>query len=411
MVLAVLLMPMTFYQSTGRNIENTFSNVSRDQVNITHLIHGNDSELGVKQCYSYCFFKLNFVGPPSDLNMCLVPVNDALYNRAGPVARCLQSTRKELIATIVRWVGGGGSHLICWLNGPAGSGKLAVSQTVAEWCAANNRLATSFFFFRGAGNRSNITHFIPTLAYQLSLSVPATKPLLQRVLQSEPSIARQLLRHQFNKLMIEPILAVRKPILDILALRKPMAIVIDALNECKDKDLMVEFIMIIIDAFRDNHRLPFQVFFTSRVEEHIWRKLEAPPAHSAIYPLALQDFDARVDIRTFFKSHFSTIYEENHRVLQNLLRPWPSDSDLEALVQKSDGSFIFVVTLINFINDGTDLPHRKIQGALGVNAGLDPLYTQLLRAVIILNGLLAPSCFLAPPCLSILSDICFSSKL
>jgi len=174
---------------------------------------------------------------------------------------------------------------------------------------------------------------------------------------SEPSIAHQLLRHQFNKLMIEPILAVRKPILDILALRKPMAIVIDALDECKDKDLMVEFIMIIIDVFWDNHRLLFQVFFTSRVEEHIWRKLEAPPAHSAIYPLALQDFDARVDIRTFFKSHFSTIYKENHRVLQNLPCPWPSDSDLEALVQKSDGSFIFAVTLINFINDGSDLPH------------------------------------------------------
>jgi hypothetical protein len=60
--------------------------------------------------------------------------------------------------------------------------------------------------------------------------------------------------------------------------------------------------------------------------------------------------------------------------------PWPSDRDLEALVKKASDSFIFAFTLINFVNDGNDLPHRKLPIALRAHAGLDPLYTQVLSA-------------------------------
>ena len=44
------------------------------------------------------------------------------------------------------------------------------------------------------------------------------------------------------------------------------------------------------------------------------------------------------------------------------------------------GSFIFAFTLVNFVNDGSDLPHRKLQTALLSHSGLDPLYTQVLES-------------------------------
>jgi hypothetical protein len=44
------------------------------------------------------------------------------------------------------------------------------------------------------------------------------------------------------------------------------------------------------------------------------------------------------------------------------------------------GSFIFAFTLVNFVNDGSDLPHRKLQTALQSHSGLDPLYTQVLES-------------------------------
>src|ERR1700733_6339915 len=68
-------------------------------------------------------------------------------------------------------------------------------------------------------------------------------------------------------------------------------------------------------------------------------------------------------------------------LLGNIPLPWPPDEDIEALVQKSEGSFIFADTLVNFINDGHELPHRKIQKALVETSGLDTLYSQVLSKV------------------------------
>jgi hypothetical protein len=114
------------------------------------------------------------------------------------------------------------------------------------------------------------------------------------------------------------------------------------------------------------------------VEEHIRQKLETGTARSIVHHLSLQDFDAASDISAFFRSRFDAIYEENYRVMWNILRPWPSWSDLDLLVEKSSGSFIFAVTLMDFIHKGRGLPQHKLQMALTTEAGLDSLYTQVL---------------------------------
>jgi hypothetical protein len=66
--------------------------------------------------------------------------------------------------------------------------------------------------------------------------------------------------------------------------------------------------------------------------------------------------------------------------MRDICLPWPAEEDLEILVENSSGSFIFAFTLINFVNDGSDLPHRKLCAALQSHSGLDPLYTQVLQS-------------------------------
>jgi len=66
--------------------------------------------------------------------------------------------------------------------------------------------------------------------------------------------------------------------------------------------------------------------------------------------------------------------------MQYVLLPWPSNSGLEALVEMASGSPTLAFTLINFVNDRGDLPHRKLLVALNAHAGLDPLYTQVLSS-------------------------------
>jgi hypothetical protein len=81
--------------------------------------------------------------------------------------------------------------------------------------------------------------------------------------------------------------------------------------------------------------------------------------------LDLQNFDAGDDIRRFFRCRCSTIYEENLEVMGDIARPWPSGSDVEALVEKSGGSFGRASELISFIDDETDEPDRQLAVVLG----------------------------------------------
>ena len=60
---------------------------------------------------------------PFDLVVSLDPVDAGYRRSSGPVARCLHGTRERLIEDVVQWVDSGSDHPICWLNGPAGSGK------------------------------------------------------------------------------------------------------------------------------------------------------------------------------------------------------------------------------------------------------------------------------------------------
>jgi len=347
-----------FPNASGTNIREgaTFSDIGRDQINY-YTSRGDEPVL----------------------HTLLNPVDDAAYdrsNRTGPVARCYPGTREGVITKIVQ---SAGDRPICWLSGPAGSGKSAISQTIAERYAAKKRLAASFFFFRGAGDRSKITRFIPTLAYQLSLSVPSAKPLIECVLQNEPFITtNQSLRYQFQKLIVEPFIKTNKSLLPYLPWRKPMVIILDGLDECDDRDAMAEFIGSLIDVLREIGRLRLWFFITSRIEEHIRKKLDINAARGLVHRLSLQEFDARIDIRQFFRSRFSTIYEENTRLMRNVRRPWPSESDLDSLVKKADELFIFAVTLMNFMEQGGGLPQENLQKALAAEAGLDELYKQVL---------------------------------
>ena len=161
------------------------------------------------------------------------------------------------------------------------------------------QLAGSFSFFRGAGRRSTIAHFLPTIAYQLSRSVPETETPIQRRLQANPRIASLSLAYQFTKLIVEPMRS--------LEFWSPVVFVFDGLDECDDRQSMMKFIEVMIDVFNNIPGLPLEVLCTSRVEEHIRGILESVTTQSITCRLNLEDFNAGHDIHTFLQSHFVAI--------------------------------------------------------------------------------------------------------
>jgi hypothetical protein len=311
----------------------------------------------------------------------LRPVSNATHTRAGHVARCDPGTRLEVIAQIKKWLNGSDKRAICWLSGPAGYGKSALAQTIAEHYAAKGRLLGSFFFLRGAGERSHISCLIPTLAHQISLSVPAAKPSIERALHDEPALLEPSvsLAHKFQRLIIDPIhsttILFSSEAFPHLARQR--IFVIDALDECDDKTETAAFIDVLINASSGLH---FRILLISRVEEHIRKQFDDSGTDSVLYRLDLASYDACLDIQVYFEKQFNRIYDQNLRVMQRISKPWPSSENLAVLLNKAGSSFAFATTLIQFVR-GYLMPHKAVQKLLesGVD-GLDPLYEQVLSS-------------------------------
>ncbi|KIJ92215.1 hypothetical protein K443DRAFT_650319 [Laccaria amethystina LaAM-08-1] len=318
----------------------------------------------------------------------LRPVSDATHTRAGHVPRCDPGTRLEVIAQIRRWLDGHDNDkraVVCWLNGPAGYGKSALAQTIAESYAAERRLLGSFFFLRGAGERSHISRLIPTLAHQISLTVPGAKPLIESALEDEPALLGSTvsLAHRLQRLIIDPIHLNTSRVScsseDVSSFVKKQVVVIDALDECDNKVEMADFIDVLLSASSGGTPLPFWILLTSRVEEHIRKKFDSSEARF-LHRLELENFDARLDIKVYFQRGFGCIYDQNWRIMQSIPKPWPSFRDLTALLDKAGSSFAFATTLIQHVS-GDRIPDKALQRLLasGVN-GLDSLYEQVLSS-------------------------------
>ena len=293
-----------------------------------------------------------------------------------------------MIAHIRQWLDGHDNDkpaVVCWLNGPAGYGKSALAQTIAECYAAERRLLGSFFFLRGAGERSRISRLIPTLAHQISLTVPGAKPLIESALEDEPALLGLTvsLAHRLQRLIIDPIhlntSRVSYSSEAVSSFVKKQIVVIDALDECDDKAEMADFIDVLLSASSGGTHLPFRILLTSRVEEHIRKKFDSSEIRF-LHRLELEKFDARPDIKVYFQRGFGCIYDQNWRIMQSIPKPWPSARILTELLDKAGSSFAFATTLVQCVG-GDRMPHEALGKLLasGVN-GLDSLYEQVFSS-------------------------------
>lgn len=254
---------------------------------------------------------------------------------------------------------------MCWLRGQAGTGKTTIAHTIAERCESEHRLAFSLFFSRRNVDRSDITKIFPTFAYQLAKFLPSIQKSIEHVLRTDPDIFNQSIKYQFTKLIIDPVLSLADPI-------PSMIVVIDGLDEYTGQVPLNDLICLLVEHLPDH--FPFQFLLTSRPEPYIVEIFNSPSLDNKTYRLSLQDFESRREVCRMLWSELSKIRDK-----RNLPASWPSKADLENLAEKTDGLYIYATTLIRFIDDEYDSPQEKLQDALVVHRGVDPLYDQVLR--------------------------------
>ena len=288
----------------------------------------------------------------------------------------MKGTRRDVLFQLERWLDDEQDKRVFWLNGLAGTGKSTIAQTFAEMSFADGKLGASFFCSRDFEDRSNLRTILPTLAFQLAHQYPHFRKGLLSVLTANPDVGRETLCSQMEKLIVGPFQATQIPTL----------IVIDALDECQDKE-PASAILSILSRYVD--KIPFIKFFiTGRPEPRIRSgfRLELLRPHTDV--LRLHDVKPDLvnnDIKLFLKTRLTDIIK--NRSDYDLMEDWPSPRDINILCKKAAGFFIFASTAVKFVASQHHPPDERLalitspahETAHEGRTGIDLLYTQVLE--------------------------------
>ncbi|KAF9069326.1 hypothetical protein BDP27DRAFT_1421115 [Rhodocollybia butyracea] len=347
----------------------------------------------------------------------------AVFNAEArfPPPLCHPGTQEAILRELKDWVKQDDApqvfpndSSIRWLYGPAGAGKSAIAQTVAEACAKDGSLAGSFFFWRTDSSRNNPERLFTTLALQITGAMPELRPIINSVVVKNPSILTSSIEIQFNDLILQPWFKVQmhqklleKPpsshlhsdgksqttmfssALDNTSKSmRPRIIIIDGLDECSNSRDQQRILSIFRDAMR-KYPLPFQILIASRPEPRIKESFDESGLRTICRWIPLDDnlYRASREIRKLLQDRFQEILRHHSHTMEHVARPWPTDNQIEILVRKSSGHFIYPSTVLKYIDDDGAVPADRLDVVLGLQtpegtespfAELDALYRQVM---------------------------------
>ncbi|KAF8801513.1 hypothetical protein BYT27DRAFT_7309549 [Phlegmacium glaucopus] len=304
--------------------------------------------------------------------------------------KCHPQTRVAVIQAIVDWIEDGQkTSFIKWLYGPAGAGKSAIAQEIAELYHKSGRLAASFFWSRSVAGRNNEKCLVSSLAYQLLIAIPQIRGYIEEAIENDPSLLFLSLATQMQSLVVEPLEKVfshdQQRAVDS---EIPKLIILDGLDECGTAEAQRYILKVISDSVL---KFPIPLFFLicSRPEQAIRDSFNDQNLLELTVRLALDEkYRPDDDIRLFLVESFESV-KRSHALLRCLPCDWPIVEDIDLLVKKSSGQFIYAATVVKFVRPPRRRPDEQLKIILGINtagndtpfAELDALYCQIFSMV------------------------------
>ncbi len=289
--------------------------------------------------------------------------------------QCLEGTRVDLLEQITTWAENPDDKVIFWLQGMAGTGKSTISRTIASHFATKERLAGSFFFSRGGGERARAAKVFTTLALQLAKISPDLKRYISNAIAEDHDIGQQNLPLQWKRLIFEPLskLGNNSP-------RPLVLFVIDALDECERQEDATMIIQILTQA-KNLTSILLRTFITSRPEISIRNEFRNTDK-SIHQDFALRDIEHSIvesDISRYLQHELDKIKRN-----RNLCINWPDEHSVKMLIQRTDRLFIYAATACRFISDEKFSPEEQLDlilqgGADEQSFELDMMYKQVLQ--------------------------------
>ncbi|KAF8951073.1 hypothetical protein BDZ97DRAFT_1604575, partial [Flammula alnicola] len=264
--------------------------------------------------------------------------------------KCHPKTRLAILKEIMDWLNDTDEpHHAMWMRGAAGAGKSAIARTIAQMCDEQGQLSSSFFFSRTASDarRSDETHLVATLAYQMSENIPEIRQYISTAILTNRFIFDLGLDAQIYKLIVTP-LAQLSNSSSILIL--PKIIIIDGLDECHNKDAQNAIVNAFVAALaRMNHNFPHKLLIASWPEQNIQSAFGDRDLAPFLRQLPLDSsWDPDDDIRRFLVDNLAKI-RDTHPLRNIIPLEWPAPRDIDKLVEKSSGQFIYAATVSKYI--------------------------------------------------------------
>jgi len=185
---------------------------------------------------------------------------------------------------------------------------------------------------------------------------------------------------QLKRLIVEPIRLLPIP-------AHPTIIIIDGLDECEDFNSQRDILTLIGQVTMDPN-VPIRFIIASRPEHQICDMFNKEPLFSRTRRLVLDEaYDTAADIERYLREQFEDIHSRNKDLMPDVKSLWPSKDDLQMLLWRASGQFIYAATVIKFVDSDTDFrtPEEKLNIILKPSlmqgsafSELDRLYTQIL---------------------------------
>jgi hypothetical protein len=305
--------------------------------------------------------------------------------------KCHPHTRRAVLKKIMDWAQDANKVApILWLYGPAGAGKSAIAQIIAELLEKIGFLAAAFFFSRNAAGRNHKAPLVATLIYQLVISIPEIRAHVLEALEEDPAHFSCSVEAQVQALIIKPLNAVANDeTLAPILLSRPRLIILDGLDECRTTSAQTHILNALSTAVKDLH-IPLWFLIASRSEQDIRQSFNDQNGLGSLsFSIALDDtYRPDDDIQVFLQSTFDKI-KQNHPSKTHLPTSWPSSQDIGRLVRKSSGQFIFASTVAKYVNSNRHWPPDRLEIIFGHSAPgeetpfaeLDSLYHLILSSV------------------------------
>jgi len=298
-----------------------------------------------------------------------------------PPPNCHPGTRIVVRQVILDWIHNESQAFpFFWLYGPAGAGKTAVLQAIAEFLCSSSgyyeNFGGTFFFSRGKNGRDQGHFLSPTIAYQLALRVPGLRQHVNRIMKEDPTLHTKTIAVQLQTLIVDAFQS-----LSPLPQRSYL-VIIDGLDECQDKATQQHILLLLCEAIT-TRKLPLRLLIGSRPEFHIRNSFDQKVLYTITRRVILDEtFNPGRDIQVFLQDGFAKICAKHADILCHVEQPWPSESIIDLLVQRSSGQFIYAATVLKFVGADFCSPTKQLDLVLMPDSkafsDLDQLYTQIL---------------------------------